>query len=58
MTWGKVIDTRRSLAVFFIIALALVLGLVLTLSVLANIQVISTNSDPLLRPLSMLSQLF
>ncbi|MCB9077407.1 MAG: hypothetical protein H6631_07435 [Anaerolineaceae bacterium] len=57
MTWGKVIDVRRALALYFVLAFILVLGLVLCLSVLANVQIISTNSDSLISPLSMLSRL-
>ncbi|MCB0191648.1 MAG: hypothetical protein KDJ65_06850 [Anaerolineae bacterium] len=57
MTWGRVIDTRRALALFFVLAFVVILGLVLCLSALANIQIISTNSDLLTAPLSLLSQL-
>ena len=57
MTWGRVIDTRRALALFFVLAFVAILGLVLCLSALANIQTISANSDLLNSPLSMLSHL-
>lgn len=57
MTWGKVIDVRRALALYFVLAFLVVLGLVLCLSVLANVQIISTNSDSLTSPLSLLSYL-
>ncbi|MCB0167959.1 MAG: hypothetical protein KDI79_27270 [Anaerolineae bacterium] len=58
MTWGKVIDIRRALALYFVLAFVIVLGLVLCLTILANVQIISTNSDSLTSPLSMLSYVF
>ena len=57
MTWGKVIDVRRALALYFVLSFAIILGLVLCLTVLANVQIISTNSDSLPSPLSLLSYL-
>lgn len=57
MTWGRLIDTRRALALFFVLAFVILLALFLCLFVLANTQIISTNPDAVTPLLLMLNQL-
>jgi hypothetical protein len=43
MTWGGMIDTRRTLATFGLVILSLVVGIFLFISILANGRIITTN---------------
>jgi hypothetical protein len=43
MTWGMVIDTRRTLGLFFLVFFVVVIGLFLCLLILANGQILTVN---------------